>query len=343
MLTKLKAEGGTVQKMFNFAILGTGLAAGFHAEAIKNIPDARVFCVADYNVDRAAYFAEKYDAKVFASFDEMLDSADVDAVCICTPSGYHKEQAIKALKSGKHVVLEKPMALNTADADEIIAAVEKAGVALTGVFQNRFLPDVQKAKEVFESGALGKIVFCDLSMKYWRDPEYYASSDWRGTLKHDGGGALINQGIHGVDMLLYIVGDAKVRFAKVKTSFHDIEAEDTAVALLDFDNGATGTLHASTCAYPGFNRRIEIIGTEGCMILSEGNIERLVVGKETLIDGSVQKRGSSADHTVMDTTCHTIQLKNFIKATRGEEKLFVDGREARRALALIEEVYAYRQ
>lgn len=340
--TKSKAEGGTVRKMLNFGILGTGLAAGFHAEAIKKLDDARLVGVADADYGRAVDFAEKYGAKSYVDYDSMLKNDDIDIICICTPSGFHTEQAIQALRCKKHVALEKPMALNTADADRIIEEANKSSTKLTVVFQNRFLPDVQKAKEVVESGALGKLVFCDLSMKYWRDPEYYATSNWRGTLKHDGGGALINQGIHGVDMLLYIAGDAKVRFAEVKTSFHNIEAEDTAVAMLDFENGATGTLHASTCAYPGFNRRIEIIGTKGCIILSEGRIERLVIGDETVIDGNVEKRGSSADHTIMDTSWHAAQLQNFINAIEGKAGLFVDGKEGRRALKLIEEVYAYR-
>ncbi len=327
--------------MLRFGILGSGLAAGFHAEALTKMQDAVLAGVADRDYGRAVAFAEKYGAKSYSSLGAMLGDSEIDAVCVCTPSGFHADQAIEILKMGKHVVLEKPMALNVEDADRIIAEAQKSNKLLTVVFQNRFIPDVQRAKEIVNSGALGKLVFCDLSMKYWRDPDYYASSDWRGTFKYDGGGALINQGIHGVDMLLYIVGDAHVRFAEVKTSFHNIETEDTAVAVLDFDNGATGTLHASTCAYPGFNRRIEIIGTKGCIIMSEGHIEKMVIDGEVMVDGAVEKRGASGDHTVMDTSFHAVQLQNLVNATEGKEKLFIDGREGRRALKLIREVYAF--
>lgn len=344
MVTKSqsRAADGTVLKMLRFGILGSGNAARFHAEALSSMDEAVLTGVADINYASAVAFAEKYGAKSYSSLESMLKDGKVDAVCICTPSGFHAEQAIEILRSGKHAVVEKPMALNIEDADRIIAESEGSEALLSVVFQNRFIPDVQKAKEIVDSGALGKPVFCDLSMKYWRDPDYYASSDWRGTFKHDGGGALINQGIHGVDMLLYIVGDAHVRFAEVKTSFHNIETEDTAVAVLDFDNGATGTLHASTCAYPGFNRRIDIIGTKGCIILSEGHIEKLVIEDKVIVDGSVEKRGASGDHTVMDTSFHAIQLKNIVNAAEGKEKLFIDGREGRRALKLIRDVYAFR-
>lgn len=330
------------QKTYNFAILGSGNVAKFHAEAISSLEEANLIGVADSDFGRAETFAEKYGIKPYASYDEMLADPEVDAVCICTPSGCHAEQAIQALRCGKHTVLEKPMALNTEDADRIVEEAEKAEALITVISQNRFLPDVQKAKEIVESGKLGKLVFCDLFMKYWRDPEYYSASDWRGTFKHDGGGALINQGIHGVDMMLYIVGDAKPSFAKIKTSYHNIEAEDTALAILDFENGASGVIEASTCAYPGFNRRIEIMGTKGSMIISEGHIEKLVIGSETVIEGAVEKRGSSADHTVMDTSNHARQIQNLIDAINGKEPIFIDAKEARRPLKLIEEIYSYR-
>jgi len=330
------------KRMIRFGILGCGTVAQIHAQAIALLENACLAGAAGTSADSARKFTQLHGGRAYDSFAQMLADDTVDVVCICTPSFCHVQQATAALEHSKHVVLEKPMALNTADADKIIKAASESDTLLTVVFQNRFVPDVRRAKEIVDSGVLGDLVFCDLSMKYWRDPEYYASSNWRGTFKHDGGGALINQGIHGVDMLLYIVGDADVRSANVKTSYHKIEVEDTVVALLDFKNGATGTLHASTCAYPGFNRRIEIIGTKGCLILSEGRIERFVVGNETLIDGNVEKRGASADHTVMDTSFHGVQLQNLINAVHGKEPLFIDGKEGRRALALIEKIYSYR-
>lgn len=331
------------KKNVKFGILGAGVIASFHADAINSLDNATLVGVYDKNSDGARSFSEKYNIKAYESYESMLFDDGIDAVCICTPSGFHAQQAIKALEYKKHVVLEKPMAFSGEDADKVAKAREESGKLLTVVSQLRFSDDIQKIRKLIAEGAFGEISLCDLYMKYWRSEQYYAQSTWRGTKALDGGGALMNQGIHGVDLLLYIAGDAKLLSAKCKTKYHDIEVEDTAVAFLEFENGAMGVIEASTCAYPGFERRLEIIGSKGCVILRENTIEKLICNGEVLID---KKADSSAANTASDPTAmscelHARQIKNFISAIFGEEKLLIDEKDGKKAVKMIEDIYNF--
>ncbi len=340
MLIKNRAVDGMEQRTIKFGILGTGMASDFHAISVEKIDNAKLVGVCDMIRERAEKFAEKYPAKVYDTYDDMLASPEIDAVCICTPSGFHTEQVIRAAEAGKHIICEKPLAIKTSDVDIIINACKKNSVKLTVISQFRFSPDIAKAKSIVESGVLGKLVMCDLYMKYWRDPEYYKSSNWRGTKSVDGGAALINQGFHGVDLFLYIAGNANVRASFAKASFHSIEAEDTAIAMLEFDNGAVGVIEASTCAYPGFGRRMEIIGSNGHLILTEANIEKLVVGNETLIDNSSKISTSTAsDPMAMPYNNHIAQFRDFIQAVINGTDPMVTAEESLKALRVIEDTY----
>ncbi|MBQ9975449.1 MAG: Gfo/Idh/MocA family oxidoreductase [Clostridia bacterium] len=327
------------RKMLKFGILGTGMASDFHAISVNELDGAELLGVCDINLERAEAFAKKHGGKVYQSLEEMLADGELDAVSVCTPSGYHAEAVIASARAGKHIVCEKPLAISTSDVDRIIDACRESSVKLTVMSQFRFSADIKKAHDIVQSGVLGKLVMCDLYMKYWRDPSYYASSNWRGTKAIDGGAALINQGFHGVDLFLYIVGNAKVRASVAKASYHSIEAEDVAVALLSFDNGAEGVIEASTCAYPGFARRMEIIGTKGHLILTEGSIERLFVDGETLIDNKSIASATSSDPMAMPYDNHKAQYQNFINAVNGKEELLVTAEESRKALKIIEDVY----
>ena len=184
-----------------FGILGCGTIGDVHARAIMALDDAELVALCDVNAERAAEYAKKYGVKPYSDFDAMLSDPDIDAVTICTPSGMHAEQSIRALKAEKHVLLEKPMALNSVDAKKICDVAEKSSKLLSVVFQMRYTDDIQYLKKVIEEGKLGQLVFCDLYMKYWRDKSYFDVSPWRGTFAMDGGGALMNQGIHGVDIM----------------------------------------------------------------------------------------------------------------------------------------------
>ena len=326
-------------KTYNFGILGCGVISKTHALAISEIENAKLLGVADNNIEYARVFAQKNGVKAYESYQEMLADKDIDVVCICTPSGFHASNAIEALNSGKHVVLEKPMSISNEWADKVIEACERTGKKLTVISQFRFSEDIKRVKQLIEENAFGKISLCTLTMKYYRNPEYYSSSSWRGTLRFDGGGALINQGIHGVDMLDYIVGPINNVKGKIATISHNIEGEDTAVAFFQTANGALGVIQGSTCAYPGFDRRIEIHGDKGYVCLLENKIEKLMVNGEMVDLGELNFTSTANDNTVMDYRMHKAQLENLLNAIEGKEEILVDCYEGKKALAIIQKVY----
>lgn len=329
------------QKPIRFGILGCGMIAQIHAAAINSLESAILAGAADQDSFNAIRFSKQYGITPYSNYSQMLSDPNIDAVCICTPSGFHAENAIQALRSKKHVVLEKPMATTVADTERIISACQENSRILTVISQLRFSPETTLVKNLISQQAFGTVSFCNLSMNYWRDPEYYSSSKWKGTQKFDGGGALMNQGIHGVDLLLYIAGNAKVLSSRKQTSFHSIEVEDTAAALLAFENGALGTLSASTCTYPGFDRKIEILGSSGCAILRDGNLEKLIVNGETHQDLSrLSTVGTAGTPSGLSHHGHILQISNFINAIYGKEPLLVDPFQGQRAVKLIEAIYS---
>ena len=329
----------TSKNITKFGILGCGLIASVHADAISHIENATLVGVADNNREFAQSFAEKRGVKVFNDYFDMLSCSDIDVVCICTPSCFHAQNAIDALNNGKHVVLEKPMALSTKDADLVIKTCKETGKLLTVISQLRFSEDILRVKKLIEEGALGKITLCELNMRYYRSPEYYSSSPWKGTLKFDGGGALMNQGIHGVDLFEYMIGDIKNVNGVIKTLVHDIEVEDSAVATVEFSNGALGTIMASSCAYPGFNRKITINGSDGYVILSENSVEKLVIKDTVCEEYDLNKVSASNDPASVSYEYHKRQLTNLISAINGEEELLIDASEGKKAVKVIETIY----
>ena len=328
----------SVKKKIKFGILGCGMIAGVHADAISRIENAELVGVADSNYDFAINFAKKLNVKAFNGYEDML-SSDIDAVCICTPSCFHAQNAIYALDSGKHVVVEKPMALSSKDADLVIEKAKEKNRLVTVISQLRFSDDIVNVKKHIENGDFGTITLAELDMKYYRSPEYYSSSPWKGTLKFDGGGALMNQGIHGVDLLQYVMGGVKKVVGATKTLVHNVEVEDTAVAIVEFNNGALGTIVASSCAYPGFERKIKIQGSKGYVILSENKIEKIMIdGVESENIGG-DKSVTSHDASKLSSDYHYLQLKNFLCAINNEEKLFIDATEGKKAVEIIEKIY----
>ena len=330
-----------IEKRLNFALVGCGMIGKVHAEALGSLDEASLSGVWDMNPDSAASFAQMYGVEAFSTFEDLLSSPDVDAVCICTPSQIHKEQAIAALRAGKHVVLEKPMAITSSDALEIFEEVKKSGKMLTVIFQTRFSEEVQRVKRMIDGGELGDLVFCDLYMKFYRNEDYYGLSDWRGTWKYDGGGALMNQGIHGVDLLRYLVGESRLLSGRAKTRHHDIEVEDTAAALLEFDCGALGVIEASTCASPGFRRRIEINGTRGYAVICDMSIEKIFVDGKLLVSNELDPHPSTANTPALQSCeYHMKQIANFTSAVLHGTPLGVSADDGYRAVKLIEDIYS---
>ena len=329
-----------MKEKLNFGLVGCGAAAITHARLLAEISDASLYGVADKNTESAKTFAANYGAKAYTSYEELLLDPDIDVITIATPSYFHKDNAIAALGAGKHVVLEKPMALCAEDCDEIISMQKSSRKLLTVMAQMRFSEDVMKVKKLVEQSAFGKISLCELSMKYYRDASYYANSNWRGTLKYDGGGALINQGIHGIDLVMYILGDILSVKAMKNTAVHDIEAEDTLVALCEFECGALGVVEASTCAYPGFERTIKIHGDRGYLELKENKIMSLMIDgemKEHISDDQVFSGAKS--NTVDNVYYHKAQVENFIGAILRGEPIVSDCYDGKRAVKVIEDIY----
>lgn len=223
-----------MSKKVRFAIIGGGMIADFHARAMAEISDIELVGVYEPAAKQAEKFSEKFSIQAFESYDKLLESENIDAVSICTPSGLHASQAILAMQHGKHVVMEKPMAITSEDARMIVDLSRQTGLKVCVISQFRFSPAIQRVKQEIEKGSFGKVVTASLAMNYYRTEEYYNSSDWKGTWAMDGGGALMNQGIHGVDILQYLMGRVSWVMASMDTMTRPIETEDMVVAIMKF-------------------------------------------------------------------------------------------------------------
>ena len=357
-MTKPRAEDGTARttqptnrskskmmqkQSFGFGIIGCGMISKWHADSILSIEGAYLVGAADAAPQRAANFASQYGCTPFASADDLLACAEIDIVCICTPSGLHAEYAKKVAEAGKHFVVEKPLAITREQLSEVITACEANGTRGCVISQLRFSPAVQKVKKALDEGLLGTILFADLTMKYYRSPDYYASTPWHGSRAMDGGGALMNQGIHGIDLIQYLVGPIRTVSGVCKTMVHEIEVEDTASLTVEFENGAVGTVTGSSAAYPGFPRQIELNGTTGSITLTEDRITHWSVGGETPAELSEEGNGTTAqtyrDPKKMSFELHKQQLADMIDALRTDRKPLVDIYDGKRAVDVILSAY----
>ncbi len=325
-------------KKYSFGIIGCGFIAGIHAAAITDTENAVIGGVYDPVTEAANSFCEKWNTKKFGSVDDMLCSDEIDIVCICTPSGNHAELSVLAMKKGKHVIVEKPMALTPSDCQWVVETQNKTGKKCVVISQLRFSDTSKKVKKAIAENRLGKLVECGVNMKFFRSEEYYSSSDWRGTFKMDGGGALMNQGIHGVDLMLYYMGDVKCVFGICKTMRHNIEVEDTAVATVEFKNGAVGVIEATTSVLPGYPRKIELCGTDGSVVLEEDTIFRWDIKGEEEKTGNAEN-SSFSDPTKVSFMGHKAQIENLINHLEKGEELLIDANEGRRSVELICAIY----
>jgi UDP-N-acetyl-2-amino-2-deoxyglucuronate dehydrogenase len=321
--------------------VGCGNITETHARAAS---EAGLDPVAFHGRDaaRARQLARSHGGRSFEDFEEFLSHRPMDLVAIGSPSGRHAEQGIAAAERGLHVLVEKPIDVDTTRADALIAAAERHGVRLGVVFQDRLKPDVVRLRRFLETGGLGRILLASARVKWYRPPEYYSGSTWRGTKELDGGAALVNQGIHTVDLLLWLLGPVARVHAVSATRLHEIEGEDVALALLEFASGAVATLEATTCAFPGYPRRVEISGTEGTVVL-EGDRLATVDTRTPHPDlAPVRARddASARSPIVGDASAHARVFRDFAHAVESGAAPACDGVEGRRSLALVEAVYA---
>ena len=326
--------------ILNVGILGGGNISQTHLRAALEISGVRVTAVSGDNVDKTARLADMSGAASYHKLDAFLRHRPMDAVFIGSPSGLHAQQGIAAAQQGLHVLVEKPIDITTERADELIAACERAQVKLGVFFQDRVAPDIIKLKRLIDAGELGKPILISASVKWYRPPEYYSSSRWRGTWSLDGGGALMNQGIHTVDLMLWLFGEVSSCWGKTITGLHNIEVEDTAVASFEFKSGAVGNLDVTTSAYPGFSRRIEMIFSEGTVVLENDRIRTANLRANGLWEEQPPREDErAASPVVSDTRGHRAIIEDFMQAIDSDGVPLCDGYEARRSVHLVTAIY----
>ena len=334
---------------YRFGIVGCGVIAGFHAPAILEIPEARLVAAAEPVEDRRKEFAEKYNCDGVADYRELAARDDVDIICICTPSGAHLEPVVAAAEAGKHVIVEKPVEVTLERTDEVIRTCEKNGVKLGAIFPMRFNPVTRIVKTAIDEGRFGRLTIGDCYNKWWRSQEYYDSGGWRGTWKLDGGGACMNQSIHGVDLLQWFMGPVDSVCAFTDCLVHErIEVEDTAVAAVRYKNGALGVIECTTSVHPGENRKIEIHGDQGTVIIDDAKVIKWQFAEERPEDAEIREKlgpvaekasGTASDPAAFSHVTHREQIKDFINALEQGTEPAIDGREGRKAIEIIIAIY----
>jgi len=342
-------------KKIRFAIIGCGVIAPNHANAVLLDDRSELVAVCDIIIEKASIFAERFHVNdVYVDYNEMLKREDIDAVCICVPSGIHSECVIACAKNNKNIMCEKPLDIHVDTMTQMINAVKESNVTMGCIFQNRTMPGFKKAKQMLDNGELGRIVIAECQYRGYRSPEYYASAGWRGTWEIDGGGCLMNQGIHAVDTLLWLVGDVKSIYANATTLLRDIEVEDTANALLEFKNGAMGVIMGTTLSNVSINSpegdyfRIEC--EKGSIVYDNGEMWMFTREKDDLYDSNVGKvsldeekwhssASSASDPTQLDNAGHSILISDFITSLIENKQPYITGDSARKGVDIVLGIY----
>jgi len=328
--------------MKHIGIIGGGGISETHARATGEIPGVEIAAFYGDNYEKTRQLSQRFGGTAYPEFETFLDHQPLDFVIIGSPSALHAKQGIAAARQGLHVLTEKPIDVSTARANELIYACDNSGVKLGVCFQDRVAPEIARLKEFVDDGRLGKPILVNGYVKWYRPPEYYTNSRWRGTRALDGGGALMNQGVHTVDLLLWLMGDVERVYARAVTALHDIEVEDTVVATLEFRNGAIGTLEAGTSIYPGYQRRVELTGSEGTIIMEHDRIVAadLRTPDPSLISPSAGDQNASASSPIVsDVSGHRRLIEDFLRAIENNGRPVCDGRDGKRSVELIEAIY----
>ena len=332
-MRRLRGAAGEIRSkdMVHFGIIGTGIIAKKHIAAIGQAEHASAEAVCDVNINAANQFAREHGVKkVYADYQELLSDPAVEAVSICTPSGTHGEIVKAAARAGKHILCEKPIETTKAKIDDLIAVVESSGVKMQCVYQRRFLDGPQKAKELLASGRMGRLLMASAYLKYYRTPEYYRSAGWRATWEYDGGGCLMNQGVHGIDLLTWLTGGIKRVRAITDTRFHHIPVEDSAAVIAEYQGGAIGVIEGSTCAQPGGATRIELHCENGSICFCDNKPLRVTIRGETV---------EAASGTVGTADGHALLLEDLVRSIETGTPPAIGPREARKAIDAILAIY----
>ena len=323
-------------------LLGCGNISDTHARAAALVPDVEVVAYWGRDPAKVSALAQRYGGNGYRTLDEFLEHRPMELVVVGTPSGVHAEHAQAAARQGLHVLVEKPLDVTTARIDGLTAECDRAGVKLGVIYQDRAAPDLNWLKRLIARGGLGRPIVASARVRWYRPPEYYAGSRWRGTWGLDGGGALMNQGIHTIDLLLWLLGDVDRVYATTRTASHAIAVEDTAAACLEFAGGAVATLEATTAAYPGLPRRVELTGSEGTIVVERDrvvSVELRTPLEAPAHDGEPSGNASASSPVVADARGHARVLQDFVAAITSGAAPLCDGREGRRSVALVEAMY----
>src|SRR5262245_19023888 len=333
------------------AIVGCGMIARFHVRALAEVPGARLTALVTRSPASAQRLLDDTDSPpvpVFTDLAAALDRPDVQIVIVTTPSGAHLEPAVAAANAGRHVVVEKPLEITPERCDRIIDACDRNRVQLCTIFPSRFHDANVALKAAVSAGRFGRLTLGETTCKWWRSQVYYDDGGWKGTRALDGGGALMNQAIHNVDLLLWMLGDATQVSGFTATLAHErIEVEDTAVACLRFANGALGVIQATTSAHPGLPKTIAVHGDKGTVVIEQDDVQRWEMTPETDEDRRIKERfaqktgasGGSSNPAAISHVGHARQLADFVRAIETCREPLVDGREGRKAVEIILAIY----
>ena len=337
MLTTKTKE---VKEMKKFAIVGCGFISKKHAEAIEKIENAQLIAVYDMQKEKMKPYVERYNAIPYENFNEMLNNTSIDIVCVCTPSGLHAAQAVEAAKFGKHLIVEKPIAMTLDDANSIKNAAMENNVKLSIVHPNRFRPVAVELKKILDEDKLGKISHANCIINWNRGQEYYNQAPWRGTKEYDGG-VLMNQAIHNIDLLLWYLGEPEDLFSMEATRIRDIEAEDVSLGMIRFKNGVLANVQAASTVYAkNFEESITIFGEKGTVKIGGGNalyLEHLIY--EGMDNNSIEKIRQDIIEDPWGQPGHQKVYENLIESLDGNSEIAVTGDEAIKSLKLVLKMY----
>ncbi|HTI15855.1 MAG TPA: Gfo/Idh/MocA family oxidoreductase [Dictyobacter sp.] len=335
-----------------FGIVGCGVIGPTHAAALASLSDDAVLvAAADIVPEKAQAFAEKYHCKAYSSLEEMLESEQLDVVDVCVPSGLHGELACKVMRSGRHVIVEKPMEITHERIEEMLRVQRETGRKMAVISQHRFDDAAVQIHKLVQENAFGRLVLGNAAIPWWRSQKYYDSGAWRGTWALDGGGILMNQSIHSIDVLQWLMGPVKSIRAYTDTLVHKMETEDVAVAVLRFENGALGTISATTGGYPGATTRIEIFGDRGSAIIENDRLGYLHLARDDAEEigpyggakrqtGAGEEGGATAsDPAALKASTHAMQIADMINAIREDKQPAIYGELARHPVDIILGVY----
>lgn len=336
-------------KNLGIAVIGLGRGKS-HAKAAKRTQGGELVAVCDINADILNSVAETLQVDAYTDYKELLKRDDIDIISICTPSGMHCDMAIEVAKSGKHALVEKPLDISLEKIDQAVKIFDEQGLKLGCILQNRLESCNLRMKQAVENGEFGKMILCTAQVKWYRTQEYYdANGGWRGTWAMDGGGSLMNQSVHTIDLMQWMMGPVKSVIGVTKIYCHDIETEDLGAALIKFKNGALGTIVGSTAIYPGFDEQLEIHGLDGGAFRSGNKITSWRVQNEnsdeieeniiTKYGSRDMKLGGAADPNAISQDTTFVQMQDMVKAVIENKRPIIEGRDGRACVEIIQAIY----